>query len=118
MKYAIFTLILLIFSGCLSSPPQESAVSACLYHHEAMPMDTVHSMQYHWDHKEILGSLQLDGAESLDHWELTYGSRENVASFTLSQEQVFEGKSSIKFVSPTKVIEDLALTGGTGEDRI
>lgn len=111
MKYAIFTLILLIFTGCLSSPPQESAVSACLYHHEAMPMDTVHSMQYHWDHKEILGSLQLDGAESLDHWELTYGSRENVASFTLSQEQVFEGKSSIKFVSPTKVIEDLGPNG-------
>lgn len=71
-----------------------------LYNHVPMPMDTTRSLQYKWDNKEILSSTLIDGMESLDNWELTYGTAKNVANISLSDEKVFEGKSSIKFVSP------------------
>jgi hypothetical protein len=74
-------------------------------------MDTVNSMQYKWDNKVVLRSVLLDGAESLEDWELSYGNRENVGAISLSREKVFEGESSIKFVCPTKLEEDLGPNG-------
>src|SRR5665647_388904 len=82
--------------------PKETDYSSFLYKHVPMPMDTAQSLQYKWDHKEILASTLVDGMESLDNWEVTYGNKKNVANISLSSEKVFEGKSSIKFVSPTK----------------
>lgn len=103
--------LLVLMAACTSRNSKESKSGSYLYDHTQMPMDTVSSMQYKWDHKEVLGSVQLDNMESLDNWELTYENRENVASIGLSGEKVFEGKSSIKFVSPTK-IEVSTGTGG------
>lgn len=112
MRKIFFIPALIIFLfACTSRNPKETKYGAYLYNHVQMPMDTVNSMQYKWDHKEVLGSVQLDNMESLDNWALTYGDKENVASISLSDEKVYEGKSSIKFVSPTK-IEVSTGTGG------
>jgi hypothetical protein len=102
--------LMLIVASCTSVEPVESKLGPYLYSHKAMPMDTVNSQQYKWDHKQVSGSIQLDGMESLDNWVLTFGNRENVASVSLTDEKVLEGKSSIRFVSPTK----LEVSTGTG----
>lgn len=108
----IFCLIcLLIFAGCQAPRTPESPFSSYLYEYKAMPMDTVNSMLYKWDNKEVLRSKLLDGAESLDNWELKYGNRENVGTISLSKEQVYEGEHSIKFVCPTKQEENLGPNG-------
>lgn len=96
-------IVLLIISGCNSKKTQDTEYGAWLYEHKAMPMDTSNSLQYKWDHKEILESVLVDGMESLENWELTFEGRKNVAGISLSDEKVFEGKSSIKFISPTKL---------------
>lgn len=97
--------------GCTSKKPKETEFGSFLYNHQAMPMDTTNSIQYKWDNKEVLASSQLDGMESLENWVLTYGKKENVANFSLSDEEVFEGKMAIKFVSPTKLPEYLGNGG-------
>lgn len=112
MKNIFFIPALLVFMfACTPGTVKETRFGSHLYNHTQMPMDTVNSIQYKWDHKEVLSSVQLDNMESLDNWVLTYGKQENVASISLSSEKVFEGKSSIKFVSPTK-IEVSTGTGG------
>lgn len=111
MKIVYFLTGLLLFAGCYSNRTPEPSYSSYLYAYKAMPMDTVNSLQYTWDNKEVLRSVQLDGAESLEHWELSFGNRENVGTISLSKEQVLEGNSSIKFVSPTKLPIDLGSNG-------
>ena len=95
--------VLLIACACSSTKTKETEFGTYLYEHKPMPMDTINSLQYKWENKKILESVQIDGMESLENWELAFGRRENVATITLSDEKVFEGKSSIKFVSPTKL---------------
>ena len=104
MKKLLFLSIIgIIISGCTTKKSYETAYTSYLYSHKPMPMDTANSLQYKWDNKEILDSKLIDGMESLENWELSFGNRENVANFSLSTEKVFEGKTSIKFVSPTKL---------------
>lgn len=102
---------MLILSACSTGNRQMSEYGSYLYEHKPMPMDTVNSLQYKWDHKMVLDSFQADGMESLENWVLTYGNKDNVASFNLSDEQVFEGNTSIKFISPTRQ-QDVLGTGG------
>lgn len=104
-------IILLIAAGCKRTTPKETEYGSFLYQHKAMPMDTANSLQYKWDNKKIQESVLIDGMESLKNWELTFGKRENVASISLSDEKVIEGKSSIKFVSPTKLPESTGVNG-------
>jgi len=113
MKNLLFTsgIVLLMTVSCTSGKPQETQFGSFLYNFVPMPMDTVNSLQYKWDHKEVFESLQLDGAESLENWELSFGSRDNVGTISLSNEQVYEGNTSIKFVCPTKLSEDLGPGG-------
>ena len=101
-KLLLLSIATVIFVAFIAVKPKEIDYSSFLYKHVPMPMDTVQSLQYKWDHKEILASTLVDGMESLENWELTYGNKTNVANIRLSSEKVFEGKSSIKFVSPTK----------------
>jgi hypothetical protein len=105
MKNVILLLfmVLLLAGGCTSKPPKETAYSSYMYEHKPMPMDTAQSLKYQWAQKEVLASKQIDGMESLEKWELDKPANgENVARIDLSDEKVTEGKSSIKFVSPTK----------------
>ncbi len=105
MNNKIYVLLTLSFSvvSCTLAPKETAAKhNASLYEYKPMPMDTMNSLQYKWDNKEVYESMLLDGAESLDDWELHYTDGENVGSFSLSSEKVYEGKSSIKFSSPTK----------------
>ena len=104
-------IILLIGVSCTSGKPQETEFGSFLYNNEPMPMDTASSLQYKWDNKEIFSSVLLDGMESLDNWELSFGNRANVGAISLSNEKVIEGKSSIKFVCPTKLSEPLGSDG-------
>ncbi|MCJ7449347.1 MAG: glycoside hydrolase family 9 protein [Bacteroidales bacterium] len=105
MKKLIFLsgIVLLIAGACTSKQTKETEFGTYLYEHKPMPMDTTNSIQYKWDHKKILESVLIDGMESLENWELSFGKRENVAAISLSDEKVIEGKSSIKFISPTKL---------------
>jgi hypothetical protein len=104
-------IILLIGVSCTSGKPQETESGSFLYNKEPMPMDTASSLQYKWDNKEIFSSVRLDGMESLDNWELSFGERANVGTISLSDEKVIEGNSSIKFVCPTKLPEPLGADG-------
>jgi len=104
-------IILLIGVSCTSGKPQETESGSFLYNKEPMPMDTANSLQYKWDNKEIFSSVLLDGMESLHNWELSFGNRANVGTISLSNEKVIEGKSSIKFVCPTKLPEHLGADG-------
>ena len=104
-------IILLIGVSCTSGKPQETESGSFLYNKEPMPMDTASSLQYKWDNKEILSSIRLDGMESLDNWELSFGNRDNAGTISLSGEKVIEGNSSIKFVCPTKLPEPLGADG-------
>lgn len=113
MKKLLFTagIVILILLSCTSKKTQETESGSFLYNFIPMPMDTANSLQYKWDNKEILESILLDGAESLDNWELSFGDRANVGTISLSNEKVTEGKSSIKFVCPTKLPEPLGSGG-------
>ena len=113
MKKVIFIyfIIILLVAGCKSKPVKVTEYGSYLYEHKAMPMDTASSLQYKWDHKKIMESVVIDGMESLKNWELTFGKKENVATISLSDEKVFEGKSSIKFVSPTKLPVSTGVNG-------
>lgn len=103
MKKLLFSsVVLVLFVAFVAIKTKETDYGAFLYKHVPMPMDTANSLQYKWDNKEILESTLIDGMESLDNWEITYGNKTNVANIRLSSEKVFEGKYSIKFVSPTK----------------
>jgi len=104
-------IFLLLAASCTSGKLQETEFGSFLYNFVPMPMDTASSLQYKWDNKEILSSIQLDGMESLDSWELSFGNRQNVGTISLSDEKVIEGKSSIKFVCPTKLPENLGAGG-------
>ena len=111
-KLVLFSFIILLFAaGCNNKPPKVTEFGSYLYEHKAMPMDTVNSLQYKWDNKKILTSTLLDGMESLKNWELMYGNKPNVGIISLSSEKVMEGKSSIKFVSPTKQPVNLGVGG-------
>ena len=113
MKRLLYTtvIVLLIGVSCTSGKPHETESGSFLYNYEPMPMDTANSLQYKWDNKEILSSVLLDGMESLDNWELSFGDRANVGTISLSNEKVIEGNSSIKFVCPTKLPEFLGEGG-------
>ncbi len=104
-------IILLLAASCTSGKLQETEFGSFLYNFEPMPMDTANTLQYKWDNKEIFESILLDGAESLDNWELSFGNRANVGTISLSNEKVIEGNSSIKFVCPTKLPEPLGIGG-------
>ena len=104
-------IVLLIGVSCTSGKQQETESGSFLYNKEPMPMDTASSLQYKWDNKEILSSIRLDGMESLENWELSFGDRANVGTISLSDEMVIEGNSSIKFVCPTKLPEPLGAGG-------
>lgn len=97
---AIATLLI----GCETKKPGETKFSSYLYDYKPMPMDTANSLQYKWDHKKILDSKLVDGMESLENWQLDplRNKEKNSALISLSDEKVFEGKKSIKFVCPTK----------------
>jgi len=98
-----FCIVLLSAFGCTSNTPKETEYSSYLYEHIPMPMDTAECLKYQWANKEILATMQVDGMESLENWILDKPANgENVASISLSDEKVTEGKSSIKFVCPTK----------------
>lgn len=110
--YIIF--LLFIFSCTYQNSPSKDVATnytEALYKHEPMKMDTVNSLQYKWNNKEVLESIIVDGAESLDNWELSYTNGENVGNISLSSEKVLEGESSIKFVSPTKIPVNLGPGG-------
>ncbi|MDX9727380.1 MAG: glycoside hydrolase family 9 protein, partial [Bacteroidales bacterium] len=113
MKKLIHTtvVVLLIGVSCTSGKPQETESGSFLYNKEPMPMDTASSLQHKWDNKEVFSSVLLDGMESLDNWELSFGDRANVGTISLSNEKVMEGNSSIKFVCPTKLPEPLGPDG-------
>lgn len=113
MKNLLFAsgLVLLALLSCKSEKTPETEYGSFLYKFIPMPMDTANSIQYKWDNKEILESILLDGAESLDNWELSFGKRQNVGTISLSTERVMEGKSSIKFACPTKLPEPLGAGG-------
>ena len=82
---------------------KETGLETFLYNHVSMPMDTAQSLKYQWSRKKVLDSIQIDGMESMKNWELDKPRNgKNVATISLSNEKVFEGKSSIKFVCPTK----------------
>lgn len=105
MKKMLFLLgaVLLIAASCTSRKAPETEFSSFLYNFKPMPMDTLKSIQYKWDHKEILDSKQIDGMESLANWRLDpQQDQKNSAIISLSDEKVFEGKTAIKFVCPTK----------------
>ena len=101
-------ILLMVF---MSAKPKVTDWRYFLYKHVPMPMDTMNSLQYKWDQKEVLDETLVDGMESLDNWELTYGTAQNVANISLSSEKVFEGKTAIKFVSPTKQPVQLGFGG-------
>ena len=109
--YLISSFLLFLAVACTVNRSDSTDYSSYMYDHKPMLMDTANSIQCNWDHKEVFETLKLDGAESLENWELTFGSRENVGEISLSDEQVFEGNSSIKFVCPTKLPEDLGPGG-------
>jgi hypothetical protein len=113
MKQIVFlsSIVFLFLIGCNNKPAKVTEYGSYLYEHKAMPMDTANSLQYKWDHKKILADTLIDGMESLENWELTYGNKSNVATISLSGENVMEGKSSIQFISPTKQPINLG-TGG------
>ena len=96
---AIISVLLVAFTVIKT---KEIDYSSFLYKHVPMPMDTTKSLQYKWDNKKVLESTVIDGMESLENWELTYGTSKNVASISLSDKKVTEGKTSIRFKSPTK----------------
>jgi len=103
-KLLYLSIVIILFVAFTAIKTKEIDYSSFLYKHVPMPMDTSQSIQYKWDHKEILASTLIDGMESLENWEIAkQGNRENVATFSLSNEKVFEGESSVKFVSPTKL---------------
>jgi hypothetical protein len=114
-KLFLYIISLLFIFSCTSSKPSSIDVttnySEALYKHVPMKMDTVNSLQYKWDNKVVLESIIVDGAESLNNWELSYTNGENVGVISLSSEKVLEGESSIKFVSPTKQPVDLGPGG-------
>lgn len=97
-----FFFVLLTLASCTFSKDKGSNYNSSLYEYKAMEMDTINSLQYKWNNKKVYESVLLDGAETLDNWELSYTNGNNVATISLSSEKVYEGKSSIKFVSPTK----------------
>ena len=90
MKKLLFTsgIVLLIAVSCTSEKIQETESGSFLYNFEPMPMDTANSIQYKWDHKEIFETLKLDGAETFENWELSFGSRENVGEISLQNRHV------------------------------
>jgi len=101
---SITFILLLIMGGKAYAQVAAEDYSSYLYEFKTMPMDTAQSLQYKWDHKEILDAKLVDGMESLDNWEMsTVIGKTNVATISLSTEKVVEGKTSIKFVSPTKL---------------
>jgi len=102
-KILYLSIVIILFIAFTLIKTKEIDYNSFLYKHVPMPMDTAQSLQYKWDHKEILASELIDGMESLENWELSFGNKENVATFSLSNEKVFEGKSAVKFVSPTKL---------------
>jgi hypothetical protein len=103
MKKIIYLPIaFILFAAFIPTQTRKTDYSSFLYSHVPMPMDTAQSLQYKWDHKKVLASMQVDGMESLDNWVMSYGNKENVGNASLSNEKVFEGKTSIKFVCPTK----------------
>jgi hypothetical protein len=113
MKQIVFlsSIVFLFIIGCNTKPAKKTEYGSYLYEHKAMPMDTANSLQYKWDHKKILADTLIDGMESLNNWELTYGKKENVGTITLSNEKVLEGKSSVRFVCPTKQEINLGVGG-------
>jgi hypothetical protein len=89
--------------ACTRKNPNETAYGSFIYNHVPMPMDTAQSLKYQWAQKEVLSTRLIDGMESLENWEVVGQQGEDiVASISLSNEKVFEGKTSIKFVCPTK----------------
>ena len=106
MKKILYLSIFIIFiAACTArkSEVRETSIETFLYNHVPMPMDTTQSLKYQWSRKKVLDSIQIDGMESLKNWELDKPKTgNNVATISLSNEKVFEGKSSIKFVCPTK----------------
>jgi hypothetical protein len=110
-KLFYLSFVIMLIVACTTKKTKETEYGSFLYNHKPMPFDTAQSLQYKWDHKKILESVFIDGMESLKNWELSFGKRENVAVISLSDEKVFEGKSSIKFVSPTKLPINLGVGG-------
>jgi len=104
-------LLALILTACTNTSVQETKYGSWLYDHKAMPMDTVNSLRYKWDNKPVQEFILLDGAESLENWEMTFEGQENAGRISLSDEKVFEGSSSIKFECPTKQPRNLGPDG-------
>jgi hypothetical protein len=106
-KLTYLPFLLIMFWNCQQMPvvqKEKTDIESYLYSNRPMPMDTVNSLQYKWDHKEIMDSIIVDHMESLDDWEMTtVVGKKNVAAITLSKERVYEGNTAIKFVSPTKL---------------
>jgi len=106
MKKLLFLLIIImLITACTPKKTEvkETGLETFLYNHVPMPMDTAQSLKYQWSRKKVLDSIQIDGMESMKNWELDKPRNgKNVATISLSNEKVFEGKSSIKFVCPTK----------------
>jgi len=102
-KLLYLSLVILLIMACTINKPNETEYSSFLYNHVPMPMDTTQSLKYQWAQKEVLVSTLIDGMESLENWEVVGRRNEDVvATISLSDEKVFEGESSIKFVCPTK----------------
>lgn len=106
MKKLLFlSIIIMLIAACTAKKTEvkETGLETFLYNHVPMPMDTAQSLKYQWSKKKVLDSIQIDGMESMKNWELDKPrTGKNVATISLSKEKVFEGKSSIKFVCPTK----------------
>jgi hypothetical protein len=116
MKRLLFLSILIVLivacTAKKTKETKETGLETFLYNHVPMPMDTAQSLKYQWSRKKVLDSTQIDRMESLKNWELDKPrTGKNVATISLSNEKVFEGKTAIKFVCPTKQPVQLP-TGG------
>ena len=107
MKKLLFVpvIIIMLIAACTVNKQErkDTRLETFLFNHLPMPMDTAQSLKYQWAHKKVLDSIRIDCMESLKNWELDKPrNNENVAKISLSTEKVFEGKTSVKFVCPTK----------------
>jgi hypothetical protein len=106
MKKLLFlSIVIMLIAACTAKKTEvkETGLETYLYNHVPMPMDTAQSLKYQWAQKEVLASVIIDDMESLKNWGLDKPrTGKNFATISLSKEKVFEGKTSVKFVCPTK----------------
>ena len=61
-----------------------------------MQANMENSLEFAWQHKEILDSKIIDNCESLDNWE-----KGGEAKISLCHKRIKEGNASVKFLTPS-----------------